>query len=85
MSSHERQVVRLAFLSPLPGLVVALWLLWSGEYQASVRWTLTVVLLVCWVVLVLCRLSRRVAKSPKSEQIWPRQRGFLNVSVHLDG
>lgn len=51
MSSHERQVVRLALLSPLPGLVVALWLLWSGEYQASVRWTLTAVLLVCWVVL----------------------------------
>lgn len=51
MSSHERQVVRLALLSPLPGLVVALWLLWSGGYQASVRWTLTALLLVCWLVL----------------------------------
>ena len=51
MSSHERQVVRLALLSPLPGLMVALWLLWSGDYQASVRWSLTAMLLVCWVVL----------------------------------
>ena len=51
MSSHERQVVRLALLSPMPGLVVALWLLWSGGYQASVRWTLTALLLVCWLVL----------------------------------
>jgi len=51
MSSHERQVVRLALLSPLPGLVVALWLLWSGDYQAAIRWTLTAVLLVSWLVL----------------------------------
>ncbi len=51
MSSHERQVVRLALLSPLPGLLVALWLLWSGGYQASVRWTLTVLLIVCWLIL----------------------------------
>ena len=51
MSSHERQVVRLALLSPLPGLVVALWLLWSDEYQAPVRWILTVLLLVSWLVL----------------------------------
>lgn len=51
MSSHERQVVRLALLSPLPGLVVALWLLWSGSYQASTRWTLSAALVVCWLVL----------------------------------
>jgi two-component system nitrogen regulation sensor histidine kinase NtrY len=51
MSSHERQVVRLALLSPLPGLVVALWLLWSGSYQPAVRWTLTTALVVTWLVL----------------------------------
>ena len=51
MSSHERQVVRLALLSPLPGLVVALWLLWTGGYQASIRWTLTVLLIVAWLIL----------------------------------
>lgn len=51
MSSHERQVVRLALLSPLPGLVVALWLLWSGGYQASIRWTLTALLISCWLIL----------------------------------
>ena len=43
--------MRLALLSPLPGLVVALWLLWGGGYQAPVRWTLTALLLVCWLVL----------------------------------
>lgn len=51
MSSHERQVVRLALLSPLPGLVVALWLLWSGPYQTSIRWTLSTILVVAWLVL----------------------------------
>ena len=51
MSSHERQVTRLALLAPLPGLIVALWLLWSGDYQAATRWTLTTVLLVTWLVL----------------------------------
>jgi two-component system nitrogen regulation sensor histidine kinase NtrY len=51
MSSHERQVVRLALVAPLPGIVVALWLLWSGTLAAPARWSITVLLLVCWVVL----------------------------------
>lgn len=51
MSSHERQVVRLALLAPVPGLAVALWLLWSGPYQTATRLTLTVLLLASWLVL----------------------------------
>lgn len=43
--------MRLALLSPLPGLVVALWLLWTGGYAASTRWTLSTVLIVSWLIL----------------------------------
>lgn len=51
MSSHERQVVRLALLAPVPGLAVALWLLWTGPYQTATRLTLTAILLASWLVL----------------------------------
>ena len=52
MSSHERQVVRLALLTPLPGLVIALWLLWTGHFPPPVKWSVTVLLAVSLFVLV---------------------------------
>jgi two-component system nitrogen regulation sensor histidine kinase NtrY len=60
MSSHERQVTRLALAAPIPALVVALWLLWAGDYAPRTQWTLTVLLLVCWLVLALTLRERVV-------------------------
>jgi two-component system nitrogen regulation sensor histidine kinase NtrY len=60
MSSHERQVTRLALAAPVPALVVALWLLWAGDYAPRTQWTLTVLLLVCWLVLALTLRERVV-------------------------
>jgi two-component system nitrogen regulation sensor histidine kinase NtrY len=51
MSSHERQVVRLALIAPLPGIMVACWLLWTGPFQPPTRWTITILLIVCWLIL----------------------------------
>lgn len=51
MSSHERQVVRLALVAPLPGMVVALWLLWTQPFMPATRWTVTVLLIVTWLIL----------------------------------
>ena len=49
MTTHERQVTRLALAAPLPALAVALWLLWSGGFEPRTQWTLTVVLVGGWL------------------------------------
>ena len=44
--SHERQVTILALVTGLPALVVALVLLWTGDFAARTQWTLTIGLAV---------------------------------------
>src|SRR5579864_1656297 len=48
-STHERQVTRLALAGGIPALIVALWLLWSGDYTSRVQWTLSVIVVVAWL------------------------------------
>jgi PAS domain S-box-containing protein len=60
MASHERQVTLLALLSPLPALVIALALLWTGGFAARTQWTLTIVLIVLWLVLAFMLRERVV-------------------------
>ena len=48
-SSHERRVLFTALAGGLPGALVALILLWSGDYTAKVEWTLTALILGCWL------------------------------------
>lgn len=43
--SYERRILLMASLACLPGVLVALILLWSGDYTAEVRWTLTILIL----------------------------------------
>jgi two-component system, NtrC family, nitrogen regulation sensor histidine kinase NtrY len=45
-ASHERQITVLALVTGLPAMVVALVLLWSGDFAARTQWTLTLVLAV---------------------------------------
>ena len=45
-ASHERQVTILALVTGLPALVVALVLLWSGDYPARTQWTITIALII---------------------------------------
>ena len=45
-SSHERQVTLLALVAGLPALVVAIVLLWSGDFEPRTRWTLAILLIV---------------------------------------
>jgi len=47
--SHESRVQLLALLAGLPGSLVALVILWTGDYAPKVQWTLTVVILGLWV------------------------------------
>ncbi|MHB1861947.1 MAG: sensor histidine kinase [Gemmatimonadaceae bacterium] len=60
MASHERQVTLLALASPLPALIVALALLWTGGYAPRMQWTLTVLLVALWLALAFALRDRVV-------------------------
>ena len=47
--SHERRVFLMALAGGLPGALVALILLWSSDYTTKVEWTLTVLIVGCWL------------------------------------
>jgi two-component system nitrogen regulation sensor histidine kinase NtrY len=46
--SHERRILLLAVTAGLPGSLVALWLLWTGDYSVKVQCTLTVLIVSLW-------------------------------------
>ena len=48
MTTHEQHVTRLALAAPIPALVVALSLVWSGDFAPRTQWTVTVLLVACW-------------------------------------
>src|SRR6476659_1325995 len=47
--SHEGKLTWLTFGAALPAAIVALALLWSGNYTAKVQWTLTILIVVCFL------------------------------------
>ncbi len=69
--SHERRVLLTALVGGLPGTLVSLIFLWSGDYTTKVEWTLTALILGFWfgfafalrgrVVLPLQTLSNLLA------------------------
>jgi two-component system nitrogen regulation sensor histidine kinase NtrY len=46
---HEHRILLMALLAGLPGSVVALALLWLGDYTPKVQWTLAVAIAGCWL------------------------------------
>ncbi|HXG54958.1 MAG TPA: ATP-binding protein [Vicinamibacterales bacterium] len=42
--SHDRRILLMSLASALPGALIALIFLWSGEYTPKVQWTLTVLI-----------------------------------------
>src|SRR5919108_498839 len=42
--SHDRRILLMALASALPGALISLIFLWSGDYTPKVQWTLTVVI-----------------------------------------
>src|SRR5688572_14015468 len=56
--NHERRVLVMALAAGLPAIVVALVLLWTGDYSPKVCWTLTVLLLGCWLGFSLALQAR---------------------------
>src|SRR5438270_9588527 len=48
-ASHERRLLGFTLLSGLAGSLIALIMLWNHEYTAKVQWTLTVLIVCCWL------------------------------------
>jgi two-component system, NtrC family, nitrogen regulation sensor histidine kinase NtrY len=46
---YERRILLLALAAGLAGTVVALILLWTGDFSTNLRWTLTIVITVAWL------------------------------------
>jgi PAS domain-containing protein len=46
---YERRILLLALATGLPGVVLGLALLWSGDYSGRAQWTLTVLILIAWL------------------------------------
>lgn len=58
--THERQVLLLAFLTGLPGSVVALVLLWRLDLSTKLQWTLGVIIVWIWIGVAFAVHSRVV-------------------------
>ncbi|HXG67000.1 MAG TPA: ATP-binding protein [Blastocatellia bacterium] len=45
---HDRNVFLMSLLAGLPAVIVAMILLWKGDFTPKVQWTLTVFIIGCW-------------------------------------
>jgi two-component system nitrogen regulation sensor histidine kinase NtrY len=50
--SYESKIAWLTFAAVVPATVVALALLWFGDYSAKVQWTLTILIVGCFVTFI---------------------------------
>lgn len=50
--SYEGKIGWLTFGAAVPAMIVALALLWFGDHAAKVQWTLTIVIVGCFVALI---------------------------------
>jgi len=50
--SYEGKITWLTFIAAAPAIVVALGLLWFGNYSAKLQWTLTIVIVGCFVLFI---------------------------------
>src|SRR5688572_6144922 len=57
---HERRVLLLALAAGLPATIVALLLLWKGEFAPRVQWTLGVLLVLLWLGFAFATQERVV-------------------------
>jgi two-component system, NtrC family, nitrogen regulation sensor histidine kinase NtrY len=58
--SYERRVQLLALASGVPGTLIALLLLWFGNYSSQTDWTLTAIIALFWLGFALSVRSRVV-------------------------
>ncbi|HEY0702414.1 MAG TPA: ATP-binding protein [Candidatus Acidoferrales bacterium] len=55
---YERRILLLALAAGLGGTLVAFILLWTGDFSANLRWTLSIVIVVAWLSFAFSAQSR---------------------------
>ena len=50
--SYEGKITWLTFAAAVPAILIALALLWLGDYSAKVQWTLTIVIVGCFLAFI---------------------------------
>jgi two-component system nitrogen regulation sensor histidine kinase NtrY len=50
--SHEGRLTWLTFGAAAPAIIVALALLWFGDYSTKVQWTLTILIVACFLIFI---------------------------------
>src|SRR5437867_3546616 len=58
--SFERRIQLLSLAAGLPGSLIALILLWTGDFSSRTAWTLTIFLVLFWLGFALANASWRV-------------------------
>src|SRR5437660_11089924 len=58
--SYEGKIAWLTFGEVAPASVVALALLWYGDYSAKLQWTITIVIVGCFAVFISCTREHMV-------------------------
>jgi two-component system nitrogen regulation sensor histidine kinase NtrY len=56
--THESRVFVLALLAGAAGSATAILLLWFGDYDSKVRWTLTLFVVFCWISFAFATRER---------------------------
>jgi nitrogen fixation/metabolism regulation signal transduction histidine kinase len=59
--SFERRILLATLAAVLPGAIVALALLWGGDYTPRLRWTITAILVIAWLIFA-ASLRERVVR-----------------------
>lgn len=49
--THDRRILLLALGAGLPAVAVSMILVWGGDYTPKVQWTLSLLILGCWLAL----------------------------------
>src|SRR2546421_11870728 len=49
---YERRILALALLTGLPAVILALVLVWAGDFAARTQWTVTILLVGVWLAFV---------------------------------
>jgi nitrogen fixation/metabolism regulation signal transduction histidine kinase len=58
--SFERRLLLATFAAVFPGGIAALALLWSGDYTPRLRWTVTAILVITWLIFATSLRERVV-------------------------
>ena len=58
--SYERRIQLLALAAGLPGSLIALILLWNGQFSSRTAWTLTIFIVTLWLGIALSLRHRVV-------------------------